>query len=162
MGIVTRTSSAYHSPRTPLPLAWYDGAYYQPSAATGVNPFDVTSNNPNTNGPNSGPYPPQWCTGRGGVDGNFTVALQAGFTPPVTLVAWEWNRVAGKWFRLGANTTLYETAYDSTYTQSTFDVCENAIILVQSSAAITQVAYMDGTLDPSAASAGLIGPPSEG
>lgn len=155
MSIVTRVNSAYHSPRVALPLAWNSGVFYP--AGNGVNPFDVTSNSPNTNGPNGGPYPQAWATGRAGIDGNFTVALTAGFTAPISLVAWEWNKVANAWIRLGANSGIYETTFDATYTMNTFQVSENAYVLIQSTAAITDPAYIDGTLDANTIGARLEG-----
>ena len=148
MGAVNRINSAYHSPRNLIPMNWGTSGTVFNSAGGQTNPFSVSGSvNPNTAGPNSGPIPIVYATCRAGIDGNCTIALTGGFTPSVNLTAWEYNRTAAAWFKLGAAAALYKTAYDATYTQSTFLASENAYILIQSDAAITGTAYTDGTID---------------
>ena len=128
------------------------GTAFDPTGA-GTNPFSVSG----SVDPNSPLLPIQYATARGGIDGNMTIALTDGFSPPVTLIAWEWNRVAKKWFKLGPAAALYGTAIDATYAQNTFQVSENAIVLIQSSVAITGAAYTDGMIEPA-----KVGPLQEG
>jgi hypothetical protein len=158
MGIVNRVSTTYHSPRNLIPFYWgSSGSVFNPAGGQ-TNPFSVSGSvNPNTSGPNSGPIPQEYATCRSGPDGNCTVALTAGFTAPINIIAWEYNRTANAWFLLGGNVSLYQLTFDSTYTQSTFKATENSYILIQSSAAITGKAYTDGTIDSP-----KIGPPQEG
>jgi hypothetical protein len=139
---VERVNYSYHSPANKIPLQWTSGVIV---GSTGVNPFDVTANNPNTNY-HGGPYPPSWATCEAGIDGNVTIALTAGFSPSINLVAWEYNRAANAWFKLGNNSALYQATFDAIYTQGTFKSSEGSKILVQSSAAITQSAWTDGTI----------------
>ena len=153
--MVIRTNTAYHSPRNLIPMNWGSAGAAWVGAAAGVNPFSVTSQDPNTN-----KFPIQYATGRAGIDGNFTVAVTTGFSPSINLIVWEWNRAANAWFRLGANTGTYEITLDSTYVLSTFQVSENAYVLIQSSAAVTGNAYMDGMIDFQ--NSGVPGQPEEG
>lgn len=158
MGAVNRVNASYHSPRNQIPFNWgTTGTVFNPAGGQ-TNPFSVSGTvNPNTAGPSSGPISIVQATCRAGIDGNCTIAITAGFTAPVNLIAWEYNRTANAWFRLGAAAALYQTACDSTYVQSTFLASENAYILIQSSAAITGNAYTDGTIDKP-----TIGAPQEG
>lgn len=118
----------------------------------GTNPFSVTSQDPNTN-----KFPIYYATGRAGIDGNFTVAVEAGFTPPNSFIVWEYNRVASAWFKIGANSGQYEITVDATYAMFTFEVSENAYVLVQSVNVVTGNALMDGVVDFN-----QVGPPQEG
>lgn len=140
--MVERVNTSYHSPRNLIPMRWGTaGTVYDPTAA-GTNALSVTSLDPN----GATPITENQATCRAGIDGNCTIAITDGFTPPVNLVAWEYNRVAKKWFRLGAAAALYQTTCDATFVQSTFLTTENAIILVQSSAEITGTVYTDGSI----------------
>jgi hypothetical protein len=143
---VERVNISYHTPANKILLSWASGVYY-PGSNAKSNPFDVTSNNPNTAGPNSGPYPVTYATCQAGIDGNCTIALTGGFTPSVNLVVWEYNRAASAWFLLGNDSALYQATFDATYTQGTFKASEGSILLVQSSGAITANAWTDGTID---------------
>ena len=152
MSIVTRTNSSYHSPRNLIPMNWGStGTVFNPAGGQ-TNPFSVTGSvNPNTAGPNSGPISIVQATCRAGIDGNLTVGLTNGFTAPVTLTAWEFNRAlnsgTGGWMKVGPAATVYAQAMDDVFTQWTFNATESAVILIQSSAAITGNAYTDGTID---------------
>ena len=149
-----RVSTSYHKPSSKILKSW-SGGVYTPNADNG-NPFDVTSNNPNTaNGGN--PYPPNWATCRGGIDGNTTIALTGGFTPSVNLVVWEWNNSAKVWFQVGSAAAAYKLAFDATYTQGTFKSSENSYYLIQSDSAITQNAWTDGMIDDPRKGGGLSG-----
>lgn len=140
--MVQRVNTSYHSPRNLVPMRWgTSGTVFDPTGA-GTNPFSVTSVDPN----GATPILEWQATCRAGIDGNCTIAITNGFTPPVNLIAWEYNRVARKWFKLGAAAALYQTACDATFVQSTFLSTENAIILIQSSAVITGAAYTDGSI----------------
>ena len=158
MNIVTRTNTSYHSPRNLIPMNWgTSGTVFNPAGGQ-TNPFSVTASvNPNTAGPNSGPISIAQATCRAGIDGNLTVGVTGGFTPPVTLTAWEYNRVANAWMKVGAVAAVYSIAMDATYTQWTFNATESAVILIQSSAAITGSAYTDGTIDSPRVGAGITG-----
>lgn len=136
-----RVSTSYHSPRIAVPMNWGTGGTVFQNGG-GTNPFSLT-----TQDPNSLKFPVWFATGRAGIDGNFTVALTSGFTPPINLVAWEWNRTANAWVKLGPNNSLYQTTYDATYAQNVFQASENSYILIQSSAAVTGTALMDGMVD---------------
>jgi len=137
-----RVSTAYHSPRHLIPMNWGTNATAWVGNNGGTNPFSDSSQDPNSNA-----FPIQYCTGRAGEDGNFTVAIEAGFTPPMNLSAWEFNRTAGKWFKLGANSGTYLITCDATYILSTFEVSENAYVLIQSDQPVTGRAWMDGKPD---------------
>src|ERR1700723_1933507 len=148
MSIVTRTNTSYHSPRNLIPMTWGTaGTVFNPAGGH-TNPFSVTASvNPNTSGPNGGPISIVQATCRAGIDGNLTVGLTNGFTAPVTLTAWEFNRVANAWMKVGPAAAIYAQAMDDVFTQWTFNATESAVILIQSSAAITGNAYTDGTID---------------
>jgi len=151
-GIVTRVNSAYHTPSSLIPLRWGTSGTVFNSAGTGTNPFSVTSQDPNTNN-----FPVWYATAQAGIDGNFTIALTDGFTAPINLVFWEYVLKAAKWIRLGNIAALYQLSYDSTYTEGTIFAGENAIILVQTSTAVTGSAYTDGTILPAVIGPGLVG-----
>jgi hypothetical protein len=104
----------------------------------GTNPFSTFATDPN-----SGNFPIWYATGRAGIDGIATVGIQAGFTAPVTLYAWEYNRAAAKWYKIGANADQYSVSFDATYGLASFLVSENAYVLIQSNNAITGLAYTD-------------------
>jgi hypothetical protein len=155
-----RVNTSYHRPCNLIPFRWASsGSVYTPAAGgTPVNPFSVSGSvNPNTAGPNSGPLPPSYGTCLSGIDGNTTIALTAGFTPSMNVIVWEWNRLAQAWFKLGAAASLYQTTFDATYAQSTFLSCEAAVLLIQSSAAVTGNAYTDGLIQPATAGTPLQG-----
>jgi hypothetical protein len=157
--MVMRVNTSYHRPCNLIPFRWASsGTVYVPvSGGTAVNPFPVTSVNPNTAGSNSGPLPSVYGTCLAGIDGNTTIALTGGFSPSINMIVWEWNNLAQAWFKLGAASALYQTTFDATYAQSTFLSCEAAVLLIQTSAAITGNAYTDGKIQP-----GTIGAPLEG
>lgn len=157
--MVHRVNTSYHRPGNLIPLRWAtSGTVYTPVAGgTPVNPLSVTSVNPNTAGPGSGPLPPNYGTCLSGIDGNTTIALTGGFSPSINVIVWEWNRVAQAWFKLGAAASLYQTTFDATYAQSTFLSCESAILLIQSSAVITGSAYTDGLIQPAIIGSGMEG-----
>lgn len=137
-----RTNTSYHSPRIPVAFNWgTNGTVFQKGG--GANPFSVTTQDPNTSGPNGGPYPIWYATGRTNIDGIATFAITGGFTPPVTLTAWEWNRAANAWFKIGAAAAEYGHVFDATYGLYSILVSENAYVLITSSAPITGAAYMD-------------------
>ena len=153
-GIVQRINYSYHKPSTLIPFRWTHvsttSTWAPKSSPTDC--FSIFGNDPNTNA-----YPYYYATGEAGPDGNFTLALTAGFTPSISLYIWEYNGLAKAWFKLGNASALYEATFDATYTQGTFKASEGSFILVQSSSAVTQAAYMDGLLLPS-----QVGAPQEG
>lgn len=147
-GIVQRVNYSYHSPCHLLPKRWSAASTYVPAGGSTYS-FSQSSGDPNTSGPNSGPFPINYATGIAGPDGNFTVALTGGFTPSITLTVWEFNRRAfnngdAPWFKLGNSSTLYSAAFDATYTMGTFKASEGSIILIQASGTVTGNVYIDG------------------
>jgi hypothetical protein len=88
------------------------------------------------------------ATGNSRMDGVVTVALQAGFTAPVTLTVyyWQMDNVTGAnagWTRIGAVASDYSQSFDSNYTMRQFAIQENTPFLIRSSANITGNVYTD-------------------
>jgi hypothetical protein len=122
----------------------------------GTNPFSTFATDPNT-----GKFPIWYATGRAGIDGIATVGLTNGFTAssgsPLIMYIWEYNRSAAAWLKIGGAVAEYGHNFDATYGLYSFTVSENAYVLVQSSAAITGLAYTDMMVDFN-----QVGAPQEG
>jgi hypothetical protein len=140
--MVQRVNFSYHSPRIIIPMNWGTSGTVWVGAGGGTNPFSVFGTDPNSNN-----FPIWYATGRAGIDGKCTIAVTGGFTAPLTLTAWEYNRATKGWIKIGANANEYNKIYDDTYALGSFDVSENAYVLIQSSAAVTGIAAMDAMLD---------------
>jgi len=109
----------------------------------------VSSVNPNTGA--LGKFPVTYATCLAGGDGNLSFALVGGFTPPITLYAWTYSRVAfangdNPWLLLGNQASVYSANMDAIGTIAVFKVSEGDIILLQSSSAITGNIYTDGLI----------------
>jgi hypothetical protein len=143
-------SNGRHRPSINIPFNWGTGGTVWQNGG-GTNPFSIVSTDPNVN-----KFPQYQGTGVSGIDGTVTIGLTAGFTPPVTLTAWEWNSAltngagvaVGGWMKIGASATQYNEVFDATYASYTFQISENTTYLIQSSAAITGQATMDGNVVP--------------
>ncbi len=146
--IMRVNSNGRHSPRTNIPFNWGTGGTVWQNGG-GTNPFSIFTTDPNTNN-----FPKFYATGISGPDGTVTIAITNGFTPPVTLTAWEYNPAIigtgtaaqpnGGWTKIGAGAGDYNKAFDATFGSYTFQIGEGTTFLIQSSAAITGQALMDG------------------
>lgn len=86
------------------------------------------------------------------VDGVVTLALEAGFTAPVTLTAYYWQydeKATGTagWVRASNIAANYQAAVDSTYASVSFSVPGNTPFIVSSSAADTGNVYCSAPAD---------------
>lgn len=85
------------------------------------------------------------ATGKSTQTGTVTINLTDGFTAPVTLTIFYWNRDKAAWVRLGPDSASYSKSFDAHYTVGQFNVPENTDFLIQSSASITGGVYLSGT-----------------
>lgn len=87
-------------------------------------------------------------------NGIIMVSLGAGFTAPVTLTVFTWQRdvvttsKAG-WRRIGPAATSYSQAADAHYTVLAFNGPPGAPYLIMSSGAVTGDVYVNGSSHPS-------------
>lgn len=88
------------------------------------------------------------ATGDSSNDGIVTVALNAGFTAPITLTVYFWlndpvTPANSGWVRLGGTSQVYSTSVDTNYSSVSFAIPEFTPFLIRSSAAITGNVYVD-------------------
>lgn len=93
------------------------------------------------------------ATGITGSSGTVAVALNAGFTAPVTLTIYYWCRDAvtganSGWVRLGANAAQYAVAVDTNYATVVFTAPPYTPYIIESGAAITGKVYVNTLRDP--------------
>jgi len=91
--------------------------------------------------------------GRSGMDGIVTVSVGAGFTPPLVLTVYSWqkdtvNPAKAGWRRIGANAADYSATFDSHYTQRQFAIGEQTPFLIRADKAVTGDVYVDAPEDP--------------
>lgn len=92
------------------------------------------------------------ATGISNMDGSASLAFEGGFTPPITVTVYYWQRdqvTASNscWVRLGWASALYASAVDTNYALLTFVLPENTPFLVMTSAAVTGNVYTDARPD---------------
>lgn len=93
------------------------------------------------------------ATGITGSSGTVAVALNAGFTAPITLTIYYWCRDAitganSGWVRAGANSGQYATVVDTNYSTLSFTAPPYTPYIIESSAAVTGKVYVNTNRDP--------------
>lgn len=96
------------------------------------------------------------ATGRSTADGSVTIAFMAGFTPPLTITAYQWQYdnvtpSAGGWVRVAPAATgadVYEKAIDTNYCIVQFSIDPHTPFLIRTSASVTGSVYVDAPADP--------------